>query len=261
MPYGICNLPLIPVKGKPSHRSEWVSQLLFGECFEILDEKNEWLLVRSAHDAYEGWIDGKQQTEIPETFFKCLKQEPQALVDLVAHAPCLKVGFDELVHLLPGSVLPGLKGDSFRIGEVEYLFLGLSAQPDRHAFSDKVEETARFYLNAPYVWGGRSLFGMDCSGFIQIIFKHFGIQLPRDAYQQAEGGDMVDFLQEGKLGDLAFFDSEEGRVDHVGMLLSPTEIIHASGRVKIDRIDEQGIFSSDLNRYTHKLRCVKRMVG
>jgi cell wall-associated NlpC family hydrolase len=123
-----------------------------------------------------------------------------------------------------------------------------------------VSNAAIFYLNAPYLWGGRSVFGIDCSGFTQMVLRQFGIRLKRDAWQQAEQGDLVAFLQETVSGDLAFFDNEDGRITHVGIMLGNERIIHASGRVKIDSVDNHGIYSNELNRYTHKLRIVKRLV-
>ena len=123
-----------------------------------------------------------------------------------------------------------------------------------------MEETAQFYLNAPYLWGGRTFFGIDCSGFSQLVYKHLGVKIKRDAAQQAEEGRVVDFLQEAVPGDLAFFDNEHGKVTHVGIILDDLDIIHASGRVKVDRIDEQGIFCLDSQKYTHKLRIIRRII-
>jgi len=124
--------------------------------------------------------------------------------------------------------------------------------------ADTVRETAFAYLDVPYIWGGKSKFGIDCSGFCQQVYKAFGIRLPRDAYQQAALGEVVGFLQEVQCGDLAFFDNEEGKITHVGMMLSSQEIIHASGKVRIDKIDNQGIINVDTGARTHRLRIIKR---
>lgn len=258
MLYGICNLPVIPVRAEPSNRSEMTSQLLFGETFEVLEQTDEYSYVKLTNDDYQGWIDMRQQAEIDEETYLTIKSESQYVADLSTHAMVLKVGMDESLHLLPGSTLPMLIDDSFVINGQEYLFLGLSRMPIKDNFESEIEETAHFYLNAPYLWGGRSVFGVDCSGLMQLLFKHFGVQLKRDAWQQAEGGMVVDFLQEARLGDLAFFDNAEGKIVHVGMLLSETEIIHACGRVRIDRIDNEGIYSREQRKYTHRLRIVKR---
>ncbi|MDM8174867.1 C40 family peptidase [Olivibacter sp. 47] len=261
MVYGICNLPVIPVRAEGGNKSEIVSQLLFGEVFEVLEKKDEYLYVKMGYDDYEGWIDGRQQVSLSAKDFNAIQNEEQPIADLSTHAMLLKLGKEESLHLLPGSTLPFLDNDSFRINDTDYLFLGLSRLPDLEDFEQEAEDVLRFYLNAPYLWGGRSVFGIDCSGYVQLFYKHFGVRLKRDAWQQAEQGKTVDFLQEGRLGDLAFFDNDEGKIIHVGILLNESEIIHASGRVKIDQIDNTGIFSRESNKYTHRLRIVKRIIN
>lgn len=124
--------------------------------------------------------------------------------------------------------------------------------------SDTIEQLARTYLEIPYLWGGKSCAGIDCSGFSQQLFKAFGIKLPRDAWQQAELGEVVGFLQEAVCGDLAFFDNPEGRITHVGVMLNPQQVIHASGKVRIDPIDTQGIINAETGQRTHHLRIIKR---
>lgn len=260
MKYGICNLPVIPLREDISNKSEMISQVLFGESFEVLENSKEHLYIRLAHDGYQGWISAKQQQIIDEEIFIAL-QEPQQLSDISTLAMVLKLGKEENMHLLPGSVLPFLEDNTFKINEQEFLFLGLAREPVLSNFESEIAEVSQFYLNAPYLWGGRTLFGVDCSGFVQTVFRYFGINLRRDAWQQAEQGKQVDFIQEARLGDLAFFDNEEGRISHVGMMLSESEIIHASGRVKVDQIDYQGIYCAEENRYTHKLRIIKRLHG
>ena len=144
------------------------------------------------------------------------------------------------------------------MGETRYKLEGQVRHPNINEFRSSVTDAAMFFMNAPYLWGGRSVFGIDCSGFTQMVFRQFGIRLKRDAWQQAEQGELLGFIQEARAGDLAFFDNEEGRITHVGIMLNNNRIIHASGKVRIDTIDTQGIFNKDLNKYTHKLRIVKR---
>jgi gamma-D-glutamyl-L-lysine dipeptidyl-peptidase len=121
-----------------------------------------------------------------------------------------------------------------------------------------IKQNALGFLDTPYLWGGKTACGIDCSGFSQQVFKQFGIKLPRDSYQQAEAGEVVGFLMEAQCGDLAFFDNEEGRITHVGIMLGNDEIIHSSGKVRIDKIDSQGIINSETGARTHKLRIIKR---
>lgn len=260
MSYGLCNLPIIPLRGEPSHRSEMVSQVLFGECFEILNSQASWLHIRLEYDAYEGWMDAKQYMEISKPVFKSLSTSNQYIIGTSSHSVCIKLGLEEMINLLPGSTLPFLNDTKFQLNDQEYLFLGESSIPQVDGFYEALDETARFYLNAPYLWGGRSLFGIDCSGFSQLVYKHLGVRILRDAKQQATEGRLIASIQDAKAGDLAFFDNEEGKITHVGIILDELEIIHASGRVKIDRLDDQGIFCNDTQKYTHKLNAIKRIV-
>jgi len=260
MPYGLCTLSIIPLRLQPQHRSEMTSQVLFGETLEILDQNGPWSLVRLAYDNYEGWVETRQIDSISEELYQDMNQGPTTVSDLSTHAILMKLGRDEMQHLVPGSTLPVMEEDGlFTIGLTNYMFLGLAKETHTDDFPAGVEEVARFYLNTPYLWGGRSVFGIDCSGLSQMVFKHFGLVIPRDAHQQASQGKTVDFLQEGQAGDLAFFDSEEGKITHVGILLNNSEIIHASGKVRVDPIDENGIFNTDTQSYSHRLRIIKRM--
>lgn len=259
MPYGLCHLPIVPLRAQPSHKSEMVSQVLFGESFEVIAIEKSWALVRLAYDQYEGWLDAQQYTEISLALFDALQAEAQVVTGLSSHSVCLKLGLEEMVNILPGSTLPFLDDTKFAIHEQDYLFLGESSIPELADFHSQLEETAQFYLNAPYLWGGRSLFGIDCSGYVQMVYKHLGIKVARDSSQQVKAGTRIELL-DAKPGDLAFFDNEEGEISHVGILLEDNEIIHASGRVKVDRIDEQGIFCQDTQSYTHTLKIIKRIV-
>ena len=116
------------------------------------------------------------------------------------------------------------------------------------------------YLNSPYLWGGRSPFGIDCSGFTQMVFKLNGIKLPRDAYEQAEIGKTLNFIEETQKGDLAFFDNEEGKIIHTGIIIDKNKIIHSSGKVRIDNLDHYGIFNAETGKYSHNLRLIKKVV-
>jgi hypothetical protein len=138
-------------------------------------------------------------------------------------------------------------------------FGGKVWNPDEIKINPKlVKQVAFKFLNTSYLWGGKSVFGIDCSGYAQMVYKFLNKQLPRDAWQQAEEGEVVNFLQEAQTGDLAFFDNEEGRITHVGILLNEHEIIHSSGKVRIDKIDTQGIMNLETKLRTHKLRIIKR---
>lgn len=257
--FGICNLSLAPLRAEASDRSEMISQLLFGDIFEVLEQTDKWSRIRTAYDEYEGWMDTKQMALLDQETFEQLEHE-NTILGLFMYHPVKNIRNGETLNLLAGSSLPGYKNGQFSLNAEVYTLLSPPVKPDVKWFATQIESAARFYLNTPYLWGGRSVFGIDCSGFSQMVFKQFGIRIKRDAWQQATQGQTVDFLQEAQAGDLAFFDNEEGRIIHVGIMLNNAQIVHASGRVKIDAIDSEGIYSEELKRYTHKLRIIKRFV-
>lgn len=255
--FGVCNLSLVPLRAEASDKSEMCSQLLFGDHFTILEEGEKWTRIQTEYDEYEGWIDNKQYVKINQTTFDGLRNT-KSVLGLEVFCKASKTDNQVFLKLLAGSTIPQHVDGLFYLGDTRYKIEGNTVNPKNSEFRSVVKDAAKFYLGAPYLWGGRTIFGIDCSGFTQIVFKQFGIKLKRDAWQQAEQGELVGFLQEARAGDLAFFDNEEGRITHVGIMLNDYEIIHASGTVRIDPIDNQGIFNSELNRYTHKLRIVKR---
>lgn len=246
-------MPVSPVRAEHSHKSEMTSQLLFGEAVEILETGvGEWLLIRCLYDNYQGWITRSHITEIPESVAK----EKWHLVSDWSN----EILFDgQPMYISFGSELRGLKNGQAEWGKYSWSFKGNHLDPLTTQRNEKtiIRLTHRF-INTPYLWGGRSIFGIDCSGFSQIIYKCLGVPLLRDAYQQATQGEGIGFLQEVKCGDLAFFDNADGKIIHVGILLNDHEIIHSSGKVRIDKIDGQGILNSDTYERTHQLRLMKR---
>ncbi len=252
--YGICRVAAAHLRAEPGDRAEMSSQLLFGEHVEVLEKTERWWFIRCAYDGYEAWIDFRQLAEISLAQYidnhDCAHLVPLEVSNTILAAD------GSHYYLSPGSYLPGYSEGSCYLNTQRYevSFVPHQVNP---TLGDLLP-AALFFQNVPYLWGGRTLFGLDCSGFVQMVFKLNGIKLKRDAWQQAEEGTLVSFLPEVLLGDLAFFDNEEGRITHVGMMLSPNEIIHSSGKVRIDPIDDQGIYNTELGRYTHKLRIIKR---
>ncbi len=254
---GICHLAVVPLRAEPNHKAELTSQIIFGETFKILDETPDWTKIKTSLDDYEAWVDSKQIIYIEPSLYEPLLKPQFLSREVITMA--LKLPNRDQLYLPIGSALPFFEDGKCTINNDLYQIVSNDTLiPNREDFLSDVEETAKRFINAPYLWGGRTHFGIDCSGFSQIVFKLLGISIKRDAWQQAEQGRVVDFLTEAKTGDLAFFDNEDGKITHVGIMLNNSQIIHASGKVKIDIIDNQGIFSAQFKRYTHKLRIIKR---
>ncbi len=258
MQNGICLLSVVPCRKEASSTSEMVTQLLFGEHYTITNQNESWLKIITAFDKYEGWINKLQHTKISESAFKQLEsQSPIIISDLIHTITNKTTGLSFPIPM--GSTLPGFINKECKVENLVFGFEGKTAGTSVKKTSEEIINTAKLFLNAPYLWGGKTVFGIDCSGFTQIVYKLNGYKLPRDAWQQAELGHPLSFVEEAQAGDLAFFDNEEGKIVHVGILLSNTEIIHASGQVRIDKFDHYGIFHSENKKYSHMLRVIKRV--
>lgn len=243
---GICILSNIVLRREGDSKSEIISEVLFGETFSVIEELNGWTKVTLNDDQYTGWINSKQ--------FEILQTAVQHK-QIAALYPYLSAVITNGKIMIPaGSNLPDLADNKFVINKTVYSL----AESNPVHNTGNIIEIAEQYLNVPYLWGGKTPFGIDCSGFTQVVFRQCGIQLPRDAYQQAESGSIVSFREQVKAGDLAFFDNDEGRITHVGIMIDTNTIIHASGRVRIDTMDNFGIMNKEINQYSHKLRVIKR---
>ena len=258
MNFGVCCLSVIPVRADVSGKSEMISQLLFGETFIILSSTKGWAKIVIDHDSYEGWIDEKQYIPISSDEHTLLHAIPKYYSTELVQT--VKQDKDRSISILPGSILYNTPSSDYLMGERTYSYNGKSIKAEIQPSVDRMILDAFLFLNSPYLWGGRSPFGIDCSGFVQVVARLSGFSLPRDTHQQAEVGEMINMIAEAKPGDLAFFDNEEGRIIHVGIMLENAQIIHASGLVRIDTIDHQGIFREDTKKYTHKLRVIKRII-
>ncbi|HWR93863.1 MAG TPA: C40 family peptidase [Flavobacterium sp.] len=252
--FGICNLAIIPLRIESNDRSEIVSQVLFGEHFEVLEQFKQWSKIRLQYDNYEGWIDSKQFQVITENDFIQLSKDAIILnADLIEY---ITAPNNFLMPIPLGASLSFLNHSSININNYDFEGLKVSGIKPK---SDLIN-TSFLYLNSPYLWGGKTPFGIDCSGFTQMVYKLNGYHLLRDASQQATQGDALSFIEESEPGDLAFFDNEEGKIIHVGIIMGDNYIIHASGKVRIDRLDHLGIYNAEINKHTHRLRVIKKII-
>lgn len=250
----ICIVPVSPMRKEAAHRSEMVSQFLFGECAVLVEEAEDFLKVRGVYDGYEGW---------------CQRSQLRAIKDSVSPVTTFFSGRFHNEVQLQGQLMSVPFGCPLYSAEQCAALFGERTVDDKDHLPNAIDSSLPFtperlldislrFLNTSYLWGGKSVFGIDCSGFSQQVFKMMGIPLLRDAYQQAEEGEAVRDLASARIGDLAFFNNAAGRITHVGILLERSEIIHASGRVRIDRITEDGIYNEE-GKKTHVLHSIRRM--
>ncbi|HIC8646183.1 hydrolase Nlp/P60 [Elizabethkingia meningoseptica] len=236
---GICNVSVAPVRADKTDKAEIVTEILYGESADILETQSNWTKIKMHYDGYEGWMDTKQISPVEDDF---LAKRKTHLITEPFQSRVMETG---KVLLSMGS---------------EVSFETIHAQRGA-TVRQSIVETAKEFLNVPYLWGGKSFFGVDCSGFTQLVLKVHDIKIPRDAYQQGEVGEPLSFIEEAQPGDLAFFENSEGRIIHVGFMLENSQIIHAHGKVRIDTLDSSGIFNKEQNRHTHKLRFIRNILG
>lgn len=259
MKYGIALTPVIPMRDSASESAEMTNQLLFGDTFRILEEEPRWYRVESLLDGYTGWVDWKMVTPIEEAEVTAIQSQPlyfagQPITDI--H----RKGEKRPMRISIGSRFPNYDKASATFTVAGQTF-GLPARmvsDVKPAHIRVLLRTAELFLNTPYLWGGRNIFGIDCSGFVQMVYRMHGIDLPRDASQQVNCGEPVASFEEAYPGDLAFFANANGRITHVGIVLTPDTIIHSSGDVHVDKLTAEGIWSDKQNCYTHSAPILRR---
>ncbi len=256
--YGLCLLSVVALRQEPKEVSEQISQLIFGDTFTILQENDEWAFIKLSFDNYEGWISRKQYINISsEEHFVLTKSKP-----LYTSFPFTRIKIENIkttkTHIINAPIGSRLLSKSYRVNSYRIEILQDNLIPPFRFSKQNLEELTNLFDRVPYLWGGKSIFGIDCSGFSQTIFKFFGVNLLRDASLQITQGEKIENLSQAKAGDLAFFCSDAGKITHVGILLSNSKIVHASGFVRTDRIDEKGIIREEDKTYSHTLCQINR---
>ena len=250
MQYGICHLSIVPVRLIADDTSEMLTQLLYGELFKVKEERKYWVRIEVVFDGQEGWISKNQFQFISEDNFNQLntKKGQKLSTDFISN---IVIAENVLQPIAIGS----------RIDIVDFLGHKYEGgfkcpEPDK----SNLVNSAITFLNAPYLLGGKTPFGVDCAGLTQMVYKLNGFSLPRTTEKQATQGEALSFIEESEPGDLAFFDNSDGIINHVGIILKDNFIVHAHGHVRIDRIDHTGIFNTDKKIYSHKLRVIKKNI-
>ena len=256
MDYGICNLSIVPGRAEPSDRAELVTQVLFGEDFEIEDENKRWYHIKLIADSYDCWVDKKQVLLMDRSSTKDGQSAFVSTLDGIA-----KDMKGNETRIPFGALLPNYEGGSFMIGDTEYT-LDSDVILSGETTTENLQELADKLINVPYLWGGRTSYGIDCSGYTQTVFRMAGVSLPRDSSDQAIIGEEIEHLEESQNSDLAFFENEKSKIMHVGIIRLDEEnkrhIIHASGKVRVDSLDEKGIYDTEKGTYTHSISHIAR---
>lgn len=258
MIHGLVTVPLVPLRTSNDETAEMATQLLFGEMVEMIEENNSWILIRNLKDNYIGWVNRKMIQPISESQYATLSAQNSMLVSR-PYTLIYNSLLNQSMVIPAGSIIYQPDGADFNLLDESWSLIEPLTSMDKPVASYDIPRIAQQFINAPYLWGGKSIFGIDCSGLVQLVFAIGGHWLPRNASQQVAHGKTVDFITEARAGDLAFFENATNQITHVGIVLDGGYIIHASGKVRIDSIDTQGIKSAN-GEYTHQLRVIKRLI-
>lgn len=259
MEYAISLNSLLPLRSEPSEKSEMVSQLLFGEFCEIKDHCQDFVQIENYADQYTGWADRKMLTTIDKDTYRALEQAPIFRINTpIADVFC---STDKSIYrLTAGSSLPFYDPErsSLEVGGKTFQIHPTFVTHLPHPSKENILSAAHLFLNTPYLWGGKSSMGIDCSGFTQVVFSLNGINIPRDASQQIDVGNPVQSIEDAIPTDLLFF-HKNGKIIHVGIYLGENKIIHASGKVRIDTVNKEGVFNEEQQVYSHHLATIRRI--
>ena len=256
--FGVCRLAVVPVRIDHRETSEQVTQLLFGDHYEVLSisADKKWVYIKIYFDQCEGWLEMKQHHAISKEYFDQINQTEYKITTEIASTVLYK---KSPLTIVMGSIAPISNSELFKIEE-QFAFNGESKGLGQRRDFDFLKTIAKKYFSSPYQWGGKSPFGIDETGFVQMAYKITGYSLPRNLSQQALAGKKIKTFEESKAGDLAFFSEKGGAATHVGIILDDGRIIHSFGQVRIDNITEEGILNPETKIYTHLLHSIRRVI-
>ncbi len=252
---------VIPVRAEAREGAEQNTQMLFGELAEVIDEQPRWKRIRLESDGQEGWVDAKMITPMTDKEYAAYKKALKTAATVAfPMAYAMSENNGQTIPLTAGTRLTNYKD-----GRFEVLGVGFRIDPSMvitaplELNQENLLKAVRFFINVPYLWGGKNALGMDCSGFTQTVMSLFGKALLRNASEQVTQGKPIKDLSKAKAGDLVFFDHEDGKISHVGIVIDPERVIHCSGRVKVEKLDSQGIFNAETGEYSHHLVSIRRV--
>lgn len=257
--YGVVLQPLVAARLSASERSEMVTQYLFGDILLVEKEDSEFYFVTSLYDNYSGWVCKGSIHLVGDVSLLELKTTYMSTAQL---ADVFNLSDRSIIRLPLGSRLIGYNelNGRFGINGCEYQIHPSFVVNTQPASLEGILETAFSFKNAPYLWGGKTTLGIDCSGFVQQVYAIHGFELPRDARQQVEVGSAVDTLADAKQGDLLFFSSTvSSDISHVGLFLDSNRVIHASINVHVDSLDDVGIINKTTGSHSHLLKAIRRL--
>jgi hypothetical protein len=255
--FGVCRLSVVPIWSEPREGHQF-SQILFGEVYEVITRSKDRkrIQIKTSFDDVQGWIDAAHHVMITSEYFEqATHSDFKITTDIVSTILYKKT----TVPIVMGSIVPISTSELFKLDQ-QFAFNGEAKPISLKRDGEFVKTIAQRYLNAPEIAGGKNPFGICPHGFIQIVYKISGYALPWSLEQQAMVGKRTETLTQVPAGEIAYFKDQSGKLIHAGIVLDDHRIIHASGQVRIDILDEKGILQADTKIYSHTLDSIRSII-